>query len=77
MPERRIDDIGISMGQETRLILGRFYSIGWETSRRIFVVWEEDWQNGKRHPGQIIYGQNSGRMWEEMLSWRRRQKWSM
>ena len=32
---------------------------------------EEDWQNGKRHPGQIIYGQNSGRNWEEMLSWGR------
>ena len=30
-----------------------------------------DWQNGKRHPGQIIYGQNSGRNWEEMLSWGR------
>ena len=30
-----------------------------------------DWQNGKRHPGQIIDGQNSGRNWEEMQSWRR------
>ena len=30
-----------------------------------------DWQNGKRHPSQIIYGQNSGRNWEEMLSWGR------
>ena len=27
------------------------------------------WQNGKRHPGHIIYGQNSGRNLEEMLSW--------
>ena len=24
--------------------------------------------NGKRHPGQIIYGQNSGRKWQGMLS---------
>ena len=30
-----------------------------------------DWQNGKRHPGQIIYGQNSGRNWQEMPSWGR------
>ena len=25
-------------------------------------------ENGKRHPGQIVYGQNSGRNWREMLS---------
>ena len=30
-----------------------------------------DWQNGKRHPGQIIHGQSSGRNWEEMLRWGR------
>ena len=30
-----------------------------------------DWQNGKRHPGQIIYGQNTGRTWQEMLCWGR------
>ena len=47
------------------------YSIGRQTSRRIFVVQGEDWQNGKRHPGQIIYGQNSGEAWQRMLSWRR------
>ena len=29
---------------------------------------EGDQQNGKRHPGQIIYGQNSGEDWQEMLS---------
>ena len=28
-------------------------------------------KNGKRHPGQIFHGQNSGRNWEEMPSWRR------
>ena len=27
----------------------------------------EDWQNGKRHPGQIIYGQNSGEECQRML----------
>ena len=32
---------------------------------------EGDWQNGKLHPGQIICGQNSGRNWEEMVSWGR------
>ena len=46
------------------------YSVKWETSRRKNVV-RGDWQNGKRHPGQIIYGQNSGPNWEEMLSWGR------
>ena len=30
-----------------------------------------DWQNGKRHPGQIIYDQNSGEEWQGMLSWGR------
>ena len=37
---------------------------------------ERDWQSGKRHPGQIICGQNSGRNWEEMLNWGKKQKWS-
>ena len=31
-------------------------------------MWSRERQNGKRHPGQIIYGQNSGRNWEELLS---------
>ena len=30
-----------------------------------------DWQNGKRHPRQIIHDQNSGEDWQEMLSWGR------
>ena len=30
-----------------------------------------DWQNGKRHPGQIIYGQNSGEEWQGTISWGR------
>ena len=30
-----------------------------------------DWQNSKRHPGQITDGQNSGEEWQEMLSWGR------
>ena len=35
-------------------------------------VWSgRDWQDGKRHPGQTINGQNSGRNWQEMLSWGR------
>ena len=29
---------------------------------------ERDCQNGKRHPGQTIYGKNSGEDWQEMLS---------
>ena len=30
-----------------------------------------DWQNGKRHPGQIIYGQNFGEECQRTLSWGR------
>ena len=30
-----------------------------------------DWQNGKRHPDQIIYDQNSGEEWQRTLSWGR------
>ena len=30
-----------------------------------------DWQNGLRHPGPIIYGQNSGEEWQGMLRWGR------
>ena len=37
----------------------------------IYMVRVETDKNGKRHPGQIIYGHNSGRNWEEMPSWRR------
>ena len=47
------------------------YSIKWETSRRICVVRGWDWQNCKRHPGQIICGQNSVEDWQEMQSWGR------
>ena len=45
------------------------YSVRRETSRPIYVVRERDWQESSWHPGQIIYVQNSGRKWEEMLSW--------
>ena len=33
-----------------------------------------DWQNGKRHPGQIIHGQNSGRNWRGNAKLREKQK---
>ena len=36
-----------------------------------------DWQNGKRHPGQIIYGQNSGRKLGRNAKLKEKQKWSM
>ena len=47
------------------------YSIKWETFRRIYMVRGGDWQNGKRHPGQIIYGQRSGEECQRTLSWGR------
>ena len=30
-----------------------------------------DWRENSWHPGQITYGQNSGRKWERLPSWRR------
>ena len=47
------------------------YSIGRETSRRIHVVRVETDKNGKRHPDQIIDGQNSGEECQRTPSWRR------
>ena len=47
------------------------YSIRRETSRTDICGLGGDWQDGSWHPGHIIYGQSSGRNWEEMLSWRR------
>ena len=47
------------------------HHIGRKTSRWIHVVQGGDWQNGRQHPGQVIYGQKSGKQWEETPSWRR------
>ena len=55
--------IGISMDQEICLILGQVsLSLLYEVRnlQKDSCVPERDWQNGKRHPDQIIYGQNSG-----------------
>ena len=46
------------------------YSIGRKTSRWICGP-GGDWQESSWHPGQITYGQKSGRKWERMPSWRR------
>ena len=61
MQERRIDDfIEYRWVKRCVWFLDRFHSVysKWETSRRILVVRGETDQNGKRHPDQIIYGQN-------------------
>ena len=66
--------IGISMDQEICLILGQvsLSLLYWKRNLKTYICGPGgDWQNGKRHPDQIIYGQNSGRNWEEMLSWRK------
>ena len=41
------------------------------------MVRRGDWQNGKRHPGQIIYGQNSGRGVSKNAKLREKQKWAI
>ena len=66
--------IGISMDQEISPILGQvsLNLLYWKSNLQTDICGPGgDWQNGKRHPGQIIYGQNSGEEWQEMLSWGR------
>ena len=66
--------IGIPIDQEIRPILGQvsLSLLYWKRNLRTDICGPGgDWQNGRRHPGQIVCGQNSGRNWEEMLSWRR------
>ena len=66
--------VEISMDQEICLILGQvsLSLLYWKRNLQTdFCGPGWDWQNGKRHPGQIIYGQNSGEDWQEMLSWGR------
>ena len=63
--------IGISMGQEICLIIGQvslnlFY---WKKNLQTDICGPgEDKRENSLHPGQIIYGQNSGRKWERMPS---------
>ena len=66
--------VGVSMDPEICLILGQVSLVLLSEVRNLqkdICGPGRDWQNGKRHPGQIIYGQNSGGNCEEMLSWRR------
>ena len=63
--------IGISMDQQSCPILGQvsFSLLYWMRNLQTDMCGQGgDWQNGKLHPGQIIYGQNSGRNWKEMQS---------
>ena len=64
--------IEISMDQEISLILGQvslsfLYDV--RNLQKDIYGPGGDWQNGKRHPGQIIYGQNSGEECQRTLSW--------
>ena len=64
--------IGILMDQEICLVLGQvsLSLLYWRRHLQTdFCGPGRDWQNGKRHPGQIVDVQNSGRKWEEMLGW--------
>ena len=62
--EKRIDDYWNIDGSrdlsDSWIGFTQFTLLGRKTSRRIYVVRVETDKNGKRHPGQIIYGQNSG-----------------
>ena len=66
--------IGISMGQETCLILepvslDLFY---WKKKHPDgYILSGGDKRENSLHPGQIIYGQRSGKQWERMWRWRR------
>ena len=55
--------IGISMDQEVCLIFGQVslsLLYGVRNLQMDICGPGGEWQNGKRHPGGIIYGQNSG-----------------
>ena len=76
MQESRIDDSWNIDGSRdlcnSSTGFTHFTLFKWETSRRIYVVRVRDWQHGKRHPDQIIYGQNSGEECQRTLSCGRR-----
>ena len=59
--------IGISMGQEICLILGQvsLRKLYWKKNLQTDICGPGgDWRENSWHPGQIIYGQNSGTKWE-------------
>ena len=66
--------IGTLMALETCLILGQvsLNSLFWKKNLQTDMCRPgDDERENSLHPGQIIYGQNSGRKWERMPSWRR------
>ena len=65
---------GISMGLETCHILGQMSHnlLFWKKNLQTDICGPgRDYRENSLHPGQIIYGQSSGRKWERMPSWRR------
>ena len=64
--------IEISMGLETCLILGQVsHDLLYSTKKLLTDICGPggDWRENSLHPGQIIYGQNSGNQWESTQSW--------
>ena len=63
--------IGMSMGQETCRILGQvsLSLLYWKKNLQTDSSGPGgDSRENSRHPGQIIYGQKSGKQWERMQS---------
>ena len=63
--------IGMSMGQETCRILGLVLLnlLCWKKNLLTDICGPEGHsRENSRHPGQIIYGQKSGKQWERMPS---------
>ena len=63
--------IGISMGHETCLILGRVsHNLLYSMKKLLTDIHgpEGDSRENSLHPGQIIYGQSYGSQWERMRS---------
>ena len=63
--------IGMSMGQETCRILGQvsLNLLYWKKNLQKDICCPgRDSRENSRHPGQIIYGQKSGKQWEGMPS---------
>ena len=69
--EKRIDDIGRSMGHETCQILGQVsHNLLYSMKKLLTDILGPggDERENSLHPGQIIYGQKSGKQWERMPS---------
>ena len=72
--------IGVSMVQETCLILGQVShsSLYWMKSLQADVCGQgRDWRNGKQHLGLVICGHKFGEVCQGILNWKKSKIWAI